>query len=78
MSPATLRRKFLAATGLSPKAYQLRLRIDRAKELLTTTDLSVEAISLDVGVEDSFYFTRLFRYREDCSPTEFRRRHRRG
>ncbi len=78
MSPATLRRKFLAATGLSPKAYQLRLRIDRAKELLTTTELSVEAISLDVGVEDAFYFTRLFRDREDCSPTEFRRRHRRG
>lgn len=78
MSPATLRRKLLAATGLSPKAYQLRLRIDRAKELLTTTEQTVEAIALNVGVDDAFYFTRLFRAREDCSPSEFRRRHQRA
>lgn len=78
MSPATLRRKFTGATGLSPKAYQLRLRIDRAKELLATSELSVEAIALAVGIEDAFYFARLFRDREECSPTEFRRRYRRG
>jgi len=78
MSPATLRRKFLAATGLSPKAYQQRLRIDHAKELLATSDLNVEAIALAVGIDDAFYFARLFRDREDCSPTEFRRRHRRS
>jgi AraC family transcriptional regulator of arabinose operon len=78
MSPATLRRKFLTATGLSPKAYQLRLRIDRAKELLATGELSVEAIASTVGIEDAFYFARLFRDREDCSPSEFRRRYRRA
>jgi len=78
MSPATLRRKFLGATGLSPKAYQLRLRIDRAKELLATGELGVEAVAQAVGIEDAFYFARLFRDREDCSPTEFRRRYRRA
>ncbi len=58
MSPATLRRRFQAAIGLSPKAFQLRLRIDRAKQLLTTSDLSIEAISNAVGIEDAFYFSR--------------------
>ncbi len=77
MSPATLRRHFQAALGLSPKAFQLRLRIDRAKQLLTTSDLSIEAISNAVGIEDAFYFSRLFQDREHCSPSAFRRQHRR-
>lgn len=77
MSTATLRRRFTAATGLSPKAFQLRLRIDHAKQLLTTSDLTIEAISLAVGIDDAFYFSRLFHDRERCAPSEFRRRHRR-
>ncbi len=78
LSPATLRRRFAAATGLSPKAFQLRLRIDHAKQLLTTSDLTIEAISLATGIDDAFYFSRLFQDRERCSPSEFRRRHRRA
>jgi AraC-like DNA-binding protein len=78
MSPATLRRRFAAATGQSPKTFQLRLRIDRAKQLLTTSDLSIEAIAATVGVDDAFYFSRLFQDRERCSPSEFRQRHRRS
>ncbi len=78
LSPATLRRRFAAATGLSPKAFQLRLRIDRAKQLLTTSDLAIEAISRAIGLDDAFYFSRLFQDRERCSPSEFRRRHRRA
>jgi len=77
ISPATLRRKFLAATGLPPKAFQLRLRIDRAKELLATTGQSIEQVAQAVGFEDSFYFARLFQHRENCSPSEFRRRNQR-
>lgn len=78
MSPATLRRRFQAAVGLSPKAFQLRLRVDRAKELLAASDLSIEAISHAVGIDDAFYFSRLFQDRENCSPSEFRRQHRRS
>jgi AraC-like DNA-binding protein len=75
MSPATLRRRVLAATGVPPKVFQLRLRIDRAKELLATTDRPIGQIATDVGFEDSFYFARLFLQREKCTPTEFRQRH---
>ncbi|WP_112944178.1 MULTISPECIES: helix-turn-helix domain-containing protein [unclassified Rhizobium] len=78
LSPATLRRRFAAATGLSPKAFQLRLRIDHAKQLLTTSDLAIEAIARAIGLDDAFYFSRLFQDRERCSPSEFRRRHRRA
>lgn len=75
MSPATLRRRFQAAIGLSPKAFQRRLRIDRAKQLLATSNLSIEAISNAVGIEDAFYFSRMFHDCEHCSPSEFRRQH---
>lgn len=75
MSPATLRRKFAMHTGLSPKAFQLRIRLDLAKQLLVTTDSPVEAVATAVGIHDAFYFSRLFRDRETCSPSEFRHRH---
>jgi AraC-like DNA-binding protein len=77
LSAATLRRRFAAATGQSPKSFQLRLRIDHAKRLLSTSKLSIEAIAVAVGIEDAFYFSRLFQDREQCSPSEFRKRHRR-
>jgi AraC family transcriptional regulator, arabinose operon regulatory protein len=75
MSPATLRRKCIAARGLAPKPYQLQLRIDRAKELLTMTTKSIEDVAAAVGYDDSFYFSRLFFSRERRSPSEFRKLH---
>ena len=38
MSSATLRRKFIATIGMPPKAFQLRLWLERAKEMLSLTD----------------------------------------
>ncbi|WP_184705631.1 AraC family transcriptional regulator [Rhizobium lusitanum] len=78
MSPATLRRKFLAEIGLPPKAFQLRLRMDHAKELLATTDDKIELVASKVGIVDAFYFSRLFHERENCTPREFRQRYSRS
>jgi len=77
ISPATLRRRLIAAYGVSPKAYQLRLRFDRAKELLALGDLSVEAVAAEVGFDDAYYFSRLFRQREGMPPSRFRAANRR-
>jgi AraC family transcriptional regulator, arabinose operon regulatory protein len=73
MSPATLRRKCVAILGMSPKHYQIQLRIDRAKEMLVSTRKSIEEIARTVGYDDSFYFSRLFFKREHRSPSEFRK-----
>jgi AraC family transcriptional regulator of arabinose operon len=72
MSPATLRRKFIATIGMPPKAFQLQLRLDRAKEMLALTDTGIEAIASQVGFEDAFYFSRIFARREGISPSAFR------
>jgi AraC family transcriptional regulator of arabinose operon len=77
MSPATLRRKVTAEVGLPPKGFQLRVRMDRAKELLTTTEDKIELVAIQVGFDDPFYFSRLFHERENCTPREFRARYRR-
>jgi AraC family transcriptional regulator, arabinose operon regulatory protein len=77
LSPATLRRKCVSHLGLAPKHYQLQLRLERAKELLTTTDRSVQDVAMSVGYGDSFYFSRLFFKRESQTPTDFRKLHRR-
>ncbi|KQW79209.1 hypothetical protein ASC89_13015 [Devosia sp. Root413D1] len=78
MSPATLRRKFIAATGVPPKAFQLRLRLDRAKEMLAISNAGIEAIAHQTGFEDAFYFSRVFAQREGMSPSSFRNANRRG
>lgn len=72
MSPATLRRRFTLETGLPPKAFQLRARMDHAKQLLAITDEKIETIAAMIGLDDPFYFSRVFHEREGCSPREFR------
>lgn len=77
MSPATLRRRFASRFGVSPKAMQLDIRLDRAKELLASSDDSVELVARTVGFTDAYYFSRVFRGREGRSPSEFRQQNRR-
>lgn len=69
-----LHRLFKEATGLSVKHYLLNYRIKRACDLLANTDYPVSAIARSVGYEDSLYFSRLFREKKLCSPSEYRRR----
>ncbi|MBX4865021.1 AraC family transcriptional regulator [Rhizobium sophorae] len=75
MSAATLRRRFTLETGLPPKAFQLRVRMDHAKQLLATTDEKIETVAAMIGLDDPFYFSRVFHEREGCSPREFRARY---
>ncbi len=72
MGYSTLRRRFKEVTGYSPKEYALRIRLSRAKELLTLTARSVEDIAAAVGFDDPYYFSRLFRRKEGLAPTRFR------
>lgn len=67
------KRRFHAATGYTPLAYLQALRLERAKHLLETTQLSLESITARVGYEDSNSFRRLFQQRVGSSPTAFRK-----
>ncbi|WP_236515249.1 helix-turn-helix transcriptional regulator [Sandaracinus amylolyticus] len=71
-------RQFKRATGETPMAYVRRLRVERAKELLLATDMSLADIAAHVGFADQSHFTRVFRSIVGTTPARFgERRHRR-
>lgn len=69
-------RQFKRSTGLPPHAYQRRLRRDRARELLVSTELSVGEIAAAVGYETPQAFARMFRAEVGATPSEYRRQQR--
>ena len=67
-----LSRLFTNKMGISPKQYILNKKIDRAIELLTSTNASVKEISNSVGIEDQLYFSRIFKKKTGFSPSEYK------
>ncbi len=63
---------FKTMLGLSPIAYINRKRMDKAKELLTSTALTVTDVAEHVGLE-LYYFSRLFKKQTSLSPSEYRK-----
>jgi transcriptional regulator GlxA family with amidase domain len=77
MSPLperSFKRRFTQATGFTPMEYVHALRVEEAKQLLETTDLSIDAVADEVGYEDSSFFRRLFRRKVGLSPHGYRLR----
>ena len=66
---------FRQHTGLSPITYFNQLRIRKACDLLTSSDMTVTQISHRLGIDDPYYFSRLFSDVMGVSPREYRRQH---
>lgn len=71
------RQMFRKYTGISPTQYHLSLRIQRAKDLLVSSDLSFKEIAIELGFESYFYFSRIFKDKTGQSPMEFKNEKRR-
>lgn len=67
---------FKAHVGMAPFAFQRHLRIQKARALLSRTDLTIEEIGNAVGCENASSFSRMFRNVTSQSPGEFRGHHR--
>jgi AraC-like DNA-binding protein len=65
---------FKRQLNLSPIEYLLRLKMQRACELLRSTDSRIADIAASLGYEDAFYFSRLFHRRIGETPRSYRRR----
>lgn len=63
---------FRNQTGHSPHNYFNMLKIQRACKLLETTDLKIKQICAKVGIDDSYYFSRLFTKTVGISPKKYR------
>ncbi|MFB0975340.1 MAG: helix-turn-helix domain-containing protein [Tolumonas sp.] len=74
MSVRTLQRRFQMATKLTIGSYLQHLRLEKARELLETTMLSVEQIIGLVGYDDRSSFNKLFKTQTGLSPKDYRQR----
>jgi AraC-like DNA-binding protein len=72
LSRAHFSREFRRAFGVSPYAYLLTRRLERAAALLRNTDRSVAEICLDVGLQGLGSFTTSFKRTYGMTPTEYR------
>lgn len=63
---------FKSQAHTSPLAYFNRLKIERACQLLTDTDLNINQICHKVGIHDPYYFSRLFKQLTGQSPKAYR------
>ena len=73
-SPAHFSRSFSDAFGETPHQYLLQRRVERAKELLRGTELSVTEVSLEVGSRSLGSFSSGFRRLVGETPSAYRRR----
>ena len=63
----------LAATNQSPIEYWQQLRVEGAKELLASSNLSIQEVALEVGYNDQGHLTRIFRKILNQTPSEYRK-----
>jgi AraC family transcriptional regulator len=64
--------RFRASTNQSPHQYMLRLRVERSKELLTDSRLSVLDVGLEVGFRNQQHFATVFRNSVGVPPSVYR------
>ena len=72
VSYSNFRKLFKEFTGISPALYQQDLRLQRAKELLATTSLSIKEIAYRLRFESPDYFSSKFKIKTGKKPSEFR------
>ena len=74
MSYSKFRKLFKEVTGEAPHQYHLNLRLDKARELLSTTNLNVSEVAYNLGFDSVFYFSKLFKNKNGVSPKSYRAR----
>lgn len=63
---------FKETTGKTAKEYQTNLKLNKAVDLLKTTDMTVLEIAMQCGFSDANYFARIFKKYRNCTPNALR------
>lgn len=75
LSPCHFKRLFKECTGMTPYRYLLDIRLGKAKELLRSTDHSIEDVAKQCGFVNAGHFAVAFKRATNLSPSEFRKAH---
>lgn len=73
MSTCWFIRSFKQYVGVPPLQYLTSIRINKAKELLESTDCPVSEIGSIIGYENPLYFSRIFKKQTGLSPAVYRK-----
>ena len=68
------KKRFIAATGMGLREYLINVRMEKARALLSNTDMPIIAVAVNVGYDDVSAFTRRFKHHVGMPPTHFKRR----
>ena len=71
MTPAYVSRLFSRESGTTYRKYLTELRVEKAKELLATTNLSIAEVCDRVGFNDYFHFIKTFKRLTGTSPGKY-------
>ena len=72
LSLSSFKREFKKEFKDSPTNYIIGKKIEKAKKLLSVTDLPISEIAYETGFQDQLYFTRLFKRKTGKTPSTFR------
>ncbi len=63
---------FKQKTGRAPVDYLIQLRVQKACQLLDHSALRIKEIAMQVGYDDAYYFSRIFKKLMNLSPRDYR------
>ncbi|MFZ6046803.1 AraC family transcriptional regulator [Pseudomonas sp. CR3202] len=78
LSRSYFTRAFKRSTGMTPHEWLLKMRVEKAKQLMLHTKLNLSQIGLDCGFADQSHFSRIFLRITGTSPSRWRRFHQSG
>lgn len=75
VSVSFFRREFRRYSGQSPQEYRLSKRLERAKELLQGSEITVRQVAEELHFHNIYYFSRFFKERTGMSPAAYHRKY---
>lgn len=73
MSYSKFRKLFKSYTGLAPHQYMLQLKLSKIKDLLISTEMSIQDIAMELNFESADYFSYFFRSKTGINPLSYRK-----
>ena len=73
LSTSQLNRKLKALSGYTCSSYVMKIRMNKARKLLFTTEKSIGDVAFECGFSDLGYFSRTFKKEFNCTPSQYQR-----
>ena len=72
ISYSNFRKLFKNQTGIAPHQYFIDIKLEKAVELLTSSNMSIKEIAYELNFQTVYYFSRIFKKKMNINPSEIR------